>query len=240
MKRPALFRRRSAIGLPWAGWAVELLARFGHRSGTTPLALTFFVSARRSQAGATLVQQRNVRQHQWLSPTIQVHLSAIFPDMADRHRTVLAYRPDQQHGVPLPLRTERMLQSHAGRRKRFRQIERSMSRMTVIDVAWRGRFDGAAGLPGQLNDLNWAAPTQQLSARYMAATASQDQIKMAGAAGAAFRRATRVGELPPFAPRMELRRPEQASGALRDPLPSVEAPAWHQPSAGTIILFMFL
>ena len=56
---------------------------------------------------------------------------------------------------------------------------------------------------------------------------------MAGAAGAAFRRATRVGELPPFAPRMELQRPEQASGTLRNPLPSVEAPAWHPPSAGT-------
>jgi hypothetical protein len=209
VKRLALFRRTPAIGLPWAGWAADVLARFGLRSDAAPLPLTFFAASRRSQPGATLIQRLNHLYHNWLSPTIQVHLSARWPDMADEKRTVLAFRPDLQHVVRMPARTERMQQSHSALQHHVRQIDQSVNRMTLIDVAWRERFNRAPRPAGQLNDLTGDDPAQRRAARHIAPIASQ-QMTLAETPRAALRRATRFSELPPSTLRMEMRRPERA------------------------------
>jgi hypothetical protein len=231
VKRLALFRRTPAIGLPWAGWAADLLARFGLRSDAAALPLTFFAASRRSQPGATLIQRLNHLHHNWLSPTIQVHLSARWPDMADEKPTVLAFRPDLQHVVRMPARTERMQQSHSALQHHVRQIDQSVNRMTLIDVAWRERFNRAPRPAGQLNDLTGDDPAQRLAARHIAPIASQ-QMTLAETPRAALRRATRVSELPPSTLRMEMRRPERAIGPVRELRQPREVSVWHQSPGG--------
>jgi hypothetical protein len=174
----------------------------------------------------------NHPQHHWLSPTIHVHLSAIWPDMGDKKRIVSTFHPDLQHVMRMPARPERMQQSHAALERYVRQIDQSANRMTVIDVAWRERFNRAPGPPGQFNGLTWIDPTRRLTARYSAPIVSQENT-LAEVPRTALRRATRVSSLPTSTPCMEMRRPERAIGALREPLQSLEATARHQSSVGT-------
>jgi hypothetical protein len=231
VKRLALFRPTSAIGLPWAGWAADLLARFGLRSDAAPLPLTFFAASRRNQLGATLIQRLSHLHHNWLRPTIQVHLSAISPDMTNEKRTVLAFRPDLQHVVRMRARSERMRQSHAALQHHVRQIDQSVNRMTLIDVAWQERFNRAPRPAGQLNDLTGADPAQRLAVRHIAPIASQ-QMALAGTPRATLRRAARVSELPSSTLRMEMRRPERAIAPVRELRKPREVSVWHQSPGG--------
>jgi hypothetical protein len=231
VKRLALFRRTPAIGLPWAGWAADLLARFGHRSDAVPLTLTFFAVSRRSQPGATLIQRLNHLYHNWLSPTVQVHLSGIGPSMADEKRPLAFFRPELRQVVRMPTRTEPMQRRQVHLQHHVRQLDRSVDRMTLIDLAWRERFNRAPRPAGQLDDLTGADPAQRLAARHIAPIASQ-HMALAEAPRAALRRATRVSELPPSTLRMEMRRPERAIGQVREPRQPREVSVWHQSLGG--------
>jgi hypothetical protein len=233
VKRLSLFRRMSAIVLTWADWAADLLARFGYRSDATPLPLTFFAASRRSQPGATLIQRLNHLHHNWLSPTIQVHLSAISPDTADEKRPLTLFRPELQQVVRMPARTEPMQRCQVHLQHYTRQLDRSVSRMTLIDLARRERFNRAPHPAGQLNDFARADPAPRLAARHIAPIANQ-QMALAEAPRAALRRATRVSELPPSTLRVEMRRPERAIGPVREPHQPREVSVWHQSPGGIV------
>jgi hypothetical protein len=231
VKRLAFLRPTPAIGLPWAGWAADLLARFGHRSVAAPLTLTFFAPSRRSQPGITLIQRLNHLHYNWLRPTVQVHLSAICPSMADEKRPFAFFGPELRQVVRIPARTEPMQRRQVHLQHHVRQLNRSVDRVTLIDLAWRERFNRVPCPAGQLNDFTGADPAQRLAARPIAPIASQ-QMALAEAPRAALRRATRVNELPASTLRMEMRRPERAIGAVREPRQPREVSVWHQSRGG--------
>lgn len=231
MKALPVIRRVKAIGLPWAGWAADVLARYGRWTDATRLPLSFFAPRMRVSPSATLIQRLEHVQHHWLSSHMNIRL-AVSPRVLQSDTTQVVPTGPMRLQVTRISRQIELEQRRQPHLERYNRILDLSVRQTSIGLAARKRFVAIAAGVAKLPDVSQKEPLPP-SALRQEALARRRQMALTEVPRLLVQRARRVSDVPPSPLRMQLRRTAPVIAAMPDSPQLPAASAWRQPAGGT-------